>query len=234
MNPIHIAMVEDDAATRDRFGRAIAQAPDLHMMAQFDNGHDALSWLEHHSPDVLLTDLGLPDIPGLAVLTYCVQRHPRCDTMVITLYDDPTHVVRCLEAGASGYLLKDSLGDEIVQHIRELRAGGSPMTPAIARQVLKRFRAEVPVAPPMADPSPVGNAQPPATAGVLTAKELTVLSRIAQGFRYGEIAELEKISIHTVQSHVKNMYAKLAVHSRTEAVHEAMQLGLIEKGLPRW
>jgi DNA-binding NarL/FixJ family response regulator len=167
----------------------------------------------------------LPDIPGLAVLTYCAQRHPACDIMVITLYDDPTHVIRCLEAGASGYLLKDSLHEEIAAHIRELHAGGSPMTPAIARLVLKRFR--VPLAP--AGPGPVAGHQ----ATLLTPKELTVLTRIAQGFRYAEIAELEGISPHTVHTHIKNIYAKLSVHSRSEAVHEAMQLGLIEKGLPR-
>ena len=224
MNTIQVALLEDDAATRQRFCDAIGAATDLHLMASFETGREALTWLEHHQPDLLLTDLGLPDIPGLAVLTYCAQRHPTCDIMVITLYDDPTHVVRCLEAGASGYLLKDSLRDEIVDHIRELRSGGSPMTPAIARQVLKRFRVDVPA--PSSQPLPV-------VANALTPRELTVLSRIAQGFRYAEIAELENVSTHTVHTHVKSIYSKLAVHSRSEAVHEAMQLGLIDKGLPR-
>lgn len=224
MNTIQVALLEDDAVTRQRFCDAIGATDDLHLMASFETGREALAWLEHHQPDVLLTDLGLPDIPGLAVLTYCAQRHPTCDIMVITLYDDPTHVVRCLEAGASGYLLKDSLRDEIADHIRELRSGGSPMTPAIARQVLRRFRADVPAS--ASRPLPV-------VANALTPKELTVLSRIAQGFRYAEMADLENVSIHTVHAHVKNIYSKLAVHSRSEAVHEAMQLGLIDKGLPR-
>lgn len=230
MKTIQVALVEDDDATRLRFGEAIAAAADLKLVASFENGRDALRWLEDHNPDVLLTDLGLPDIPGLAVLTYCAQRHPACDIMVITLYDDPTHVVRCIEAGASGYLLKDSLRDEIADHIRTLHSGGSPMTPAIARLVLKRFRAEA-AAPPW--PAVATSAPAASAATALTPKELTVLSRIAQGFRFSEIAELEKVSSHTVHTHVKKIYAKLAVHSRTEAVHEAMQLGLIDKGLPR-
>jgi DNA-binding NarL/FixJ family response regulator len=223
MTTIRVALVEDDPVAHQRLCDAIRAAPDLELVAHFYNGRDSLAWLEDQAPDVLLTDLGLPDIPGLAVLTYCVQRHKRCDVMVITLYDDPAHVVRCLEAGASGYLLKDSLRDEVAQHIRDLHAGGSPMTPAIARQVLKRFRPEVP-----------GNASAEAaTATALTPKELTVLGRIAQGFRYAEIAELEVISVNTVHTHVKNIYSKLAVHSRSEAVHEAMQLGLLDRGLSR-
>lgn len=224
MKTIKVALVEDDAATRQRFGEAIAAAADLNLMASFENGRDALAWLENHQPDVLLTDLGLPDIPGLAVLTYCAQRYPACDIMVITLFDDPTHVVRCLEAGASGYLLKDSLRNEITHHIRELCAGGSPMTPAIARLVLKRFRVDTSsTAPPPSAP----------LVAALTPKELTVLSRIAQGFKYAEIAGLENVTTHTVHTHVKSIYCKLAVHSKSEAVHEAMQLGLIDKGLPR-
>lgn len=223
MQTIQVALVEDDAATRLRLCDAISAAPDLRLMASFENGRTALAWLEGHRPDVLLTDLGLPDIPGLAVLTYCAQRHPVCDIMVITLYDDPSHVVRCLEAGASGYLLKDSLLTEIAARIRELRAGGSPMTPAIARLVLKRFRSVAATA----ESSPLVQEVP-----ALTAKELVVLSRIAQGFRYAEIAELQGVSTHTVHSHVKSIYSKLSVHSRSEAVHEAMQMGLIDKGLP--
>ena len=225
MTHIQVALVEDDAATRQRFTHAIEQAADLRLVASFENGRSALAWLEHHAPDVLMTDLGLPDIPGLAVLAYCAQRHPACDIMVMTLYDDPTHVIRCLEAGASGYLLKDSPHGEIADLIRELHSGGSPMTPAIARLVLKRVRVPM----PSVGAGPVVAHQ----ATLLTPKELTVLTRIAQGFRYGEIADLEGISRHTVHAHIKNMYAKLSVHSRSEAVHEAMQLGLIEKGLPR-
>jgi DNA-binding NarL/FixJ family response regulator len=218
-----VALVEDDPAARQRFADAIRAAPDLALVASFEYGKDALAWLENNQPDVLLTDLGLPDIPGLAVLTYCARRHPTCDIMVITMYDDDAHVVRCLEAGASGYLLKDSLDDEIVKHIRDLRAGGAPMTPVIARQVLKRFRADTACATTVMD----------SDATALTARELFVLNRIAQGFKYAEIAGLEAISINTVHTHVRNIYSKLAVHSRSEAVYEAMQMGLINKGLPR-
>lgn len=217
---IRVAIVEDDSVHLQSFCQAVEESADMRLVGAFNNGRSALEWLAHNMPDVLLTDLGLPDLPGLAVLTYCAQRHPGCDIMVITLYDDPAHVVSCLEAGATGYLLKDSMKTEVAQHIRDIRAGGSPLSPSIARQVLRRFR-----------PHPSTKCGEPAVPAVvdLTDRELVVLTRLTQGFRYAEIAELECISIHTVQAHVKHIYTKLAVRSRSEATHEALQLGLIKR-----
>ncbi|MCX7668764.1 MAG: response regulator transcription factor, partial [Anaerolineae bacterium] len=136
---------------------------------------------------------------------------------------DPDLVVRCLEAGASGYLLKDAAGDDIAHYIREVHAGGVPLTPAVARQILRRFRPQPPEAHPEAAPTPA----------VLTPREQLILTRVTQGFRYAEIAQMEGISIHTVLTHVRNIHAKLGVTSRSEAIFEAMQLGLVDRALPR-
>jgi DNA-binding NarL/FixJ family response regulator len=216
--PIRVAVLEDDPATRARFAAAIAQDGGLRLSAEFALGAEALAWLERHEPDVLLADLGLPDLPGLAVIAYCARRHPTADIMVISMHEDEQHVVRSLEAGASGYLLKDSLEGEITARIRELRAGGAPMSPVIARLVLKRLRPA---------PSAGTGGEADGSWVLPTPRELLVLTRIAQGFSYAEIAEIEGISRHTVHAHVKNVYAKLSVHSRTEAVFEASRLGLI-------
>ncbi len=218
-DPIRVAVLEDDEATRARFCAAIEQDAGLRLAAQFARGGEALAWLERHEPDVLLADLGLPDIPGLAVIAYCARRHPRSDIMVISMHEDEQHVVRSLEAGASGYLLKDCLADEMAARIRELRAGGAPMSPVIARLVLKRLRPAAPAGAAAAE----GDDQWVRP----TPRELLVLTRIAQGFSYAEIADMEGISRHTVHAHVKNIYGKLSVHSRTEAVFEASRLGLI-------
>lgn len=217
-SPLRIALVEDDPAMRRRLADAVAAAPDMQLVAQFETGRAALKWLESQSADVLLCDLGLPDVPGLAVITYCVQRHPRCEVMVITLYEDETHVMRSLEAGAKGYLLKDSLGSEVAEQVRELARGGSPITPIIARQVLARFHSPA-------------KAPPAEQMSLLSAKEQTMLTRIAQGFSYAEIADLERISRHTVATHIRNIYSKLQVHSKNEAVFEASRLGLIDMRL---
>jgi DNA-binding NarL/FixJ family response regulator len=220
---ITVAVVEDDDACRERFETAIRGAPDLHLTGSFADGRSALDWLESQAPDVLLSDLGLPDLPGLAVITYCAQRHPATSIMVITMYEDEQHVIRSLEAGASGYLLKDSVHDEICDRIRELHAGGSPITPVIARLVLKRFR-----------PAEGGPKNLPDNDLVrLTPKEMVVLNRIAQGFSYQEIGQLEGVTVNTVHTHIKRIYGKLAVRSRSEAVFEAQQLGLLDSGMRR-
>lgn len=214
--PIAVVIVEDDPASLQRFVQAVRSAPDMQVAQTFTNGRDALAWLEHHAPDVLLTDLGLPDLPGLAVITYCAQRHVRCEIMVITMYEDEAHVLRSLEAGAGGYLLKDSSSDEIPARIRELRAGGAPMTPVIARQVLRRFR----LTPLAGQPAPL-----PA---MLTPRETAVLNHVARGFSHAEIAGLEGVAVSTIATHIRHIYEKLAVHSRSEAVFEAQQMGLID------
>ncbi len=213
---ISVVIVEDDPASLRRFVQAVQATPDMQVTQTFTNGRDALAWLEHHAPDVLLTDLGLPDLPGLAVITYCAQRHVRCEIMVITMYEDETHVLRSLEAGAGGYLLKDSAGEEIPARIRELRAGGAPMTPVIARQVLRRFRL-----------TPAAGQAAPLPA-MLTPRETAVLNHVARGFSHAEIAQLEGVAISTVATHIRHIYEKLAVHSRSEAVYEAQQMGLID------
>jgi DNA-binding NarL/FixJ family response regulator len=220
---ISVAIVEDDEACRMRFETAVRKASDLHLSASFSDGRSALDWLDRNTPDVLLSDLGLPDLPGLAVITYYAQRHPSTAIMVITMYEDEQHVIRSLEAGASGYLLKDSVHGEICERIRELHEGGSPITPVIARLVLKRFHSPNGTTRPLPDNELVK----------LTPKEMVVLNRIAQGFSYVEIGKLENISVNTVHTHIKRIYGKLSVRSRTEAVFEAQQMGLLDTGLRR-
>lgn len=215
---VRVAVVEDEDATRHRICTAISRSPGMSVVAQFSTAASALAWLEHNAPDVLLADLGLPDLPGLAVIAYCAKRHVHADVLVISIYEDEEHVLRALEAGASGYLLKDSQDEEIVKRICEVRSGGVPLSPVIARLVLKRFRA----------PPGSGEAAEVDDQWVKpTPRELLMLTRIAQGFSYAEIAKLEGISRHTVHAHIKNIYSKLEVHSRSEAVFEASRLGLI-------
>lgn len=219
---LKIAVVEDDAVTRKRFVDALAAAENMTVAKDCGTGREMLAWLERNQPDVLLVDLGLPDIPGHTVISDCAQRYPSCDIMVISMFGSEPHVLQSIESGASGYLLKDSMGEEIVQFVRELAAGGAPMSPVIARQVLKRFRAR--------EHAPAPAAVVPAPAGVpsaLSAREIEVIDLIARGFSYAEAAQLLKVSTHTVHFHIKNIYGKLSVHSKTEAVYEAQRLGLL-------
>ncbi|RZJ59415.1 MAG: response regulator transcription factor [Acidovorax sp.] len=214
---ISVAIVEDDPRTRDRLAQALARAESLYLACVAGTVGEMVAWLSDNSVDVLLVDLGLPDGSGLDVIRQCRRLSPGTEIMVITMFGDEAHMMRAFEAGARGYLLKDGTEDDLAEHVLSLNAGGSPMTPIIARQLLVRL-------------SPVTSAQAQgalAAAEALTARERDILAKLARGYTYMETAEILGIAPSTVQSHVKNIYSKLAVHSKTEAIHEARQLGLL-------
>jgi len=205
--PVRVALVEDDEEARRRLVASIVSHPGFKLVGEWRNGAEALAGLRDSAPDVLLADLGLPDMPGLEVVRFVAARHPECDILVVTIFGDEKTVIAALEAGARGYLLKGALEHDISVDIEHLRNGGSPLSPVIARQVLKRLMPEQP-----AVHSPGSG---------LTPRETEILNAIARGFSYGEVAGLMKISVQTVHTHLKKIYRKLSVHSKTEAVFEA-------------
>ena len=138
--PTSVMIVEDDAVTRRSLSLAIDSEPSLKLAATFDSVKPALAWLETQAVDILLTDLGLPDGSGIEVILACAKRHPHCEIMVITISADAKDVLACIEAGASGYVLKDAGRRDIVRAVLDLRSGGAPISPAIARLVLARVR----------------------------------------------------------------------------------------------
>ena len=215
-----VMLVEDDATFLHRFCKIVVTDPAFELFAAVGNLASARQALLHKAPDVLITDLGLPDGNGIELIRETAQRYPGTDIMVITVFGDEKHVLASIEAGATGYLLKGSLPDEFVGQIKQLVAGGSPISPQIARQLLRRFSGSAPPAAPVA-------AMPVDAENGLSPRESEVLSYIAKGFSFGEIAKLLAVSPHTVTAHVKKIYQKLAVHSRGEAVYEASKMGLI-------
>ena len=218
-----VMLVEDDPAFLARFCRIVAQSPELSLMAAVGDLASARRAIERQAPDVLLTDLGLPDGSGIDLIRETARRHPATDIMVITVFGDEKHVIASIEAGATGYVLKDSLPEELVGLIAELRAGGSPISPVIARQLLRRMQP----AAVSAAPARSGETKRPAPEAALSARESEVLGLIAKGFNFAEIARLLGVSPHTITAHVKKIYEKLAVHSRGEAVYEATRMGLL-------
>ncbi len=220
--PTSVLIVEDDAVTRRSLSLSIESEPTFKLVATFDSVKPALEWLEANTVDVLLTDLGLPDGSGIEIILACAERHPECDIMVITMSSDEANVLACIEAGAAGYVLKDAGRLDVVRAVLDLRAGGSPMSPAIARMVLARVRGGNKAAPATAAENTV--------AATLTKREAAILDLIAHGDTYGEVARLLSVSVGTVQTHIKNIYCKLLVHSRGEAVFEAHRRGLLTLG----
>lgn len=213
-----VLLLEDDPATRERLAGIVAASPGLELAAAFGELRGALAWLAmHEPPQVLLVDLQLPDGSGVDLIRAARRIAPQAEAMVISVFGDEAHVVTAIEAGATGYLLKDASAEEIGQAITRLLAGEAPISSAIARHLLRRFRAA----------SAVASAPAPAEASPLTPREGEVLALIAKGLSYQRIAETLGMSPHTVTSHIKQIYRKLAVNSRGEAVFEAQQLGLL-------
>lgn len=219
--PIRVLIVEDDAVTRRSLCLAIESDPALALAAAFESVKSTLDWLENNSADILLTDLGLPDGSGVEVIQRCVQLHPDCDIMVLTMSSDEDKVLACIEAGAAGYILKGAPAFDIVRALLDLHAGGSPISPPIARKVFARLQAKT-----VRNPAQFELESP--AAGILTRRETAILDLIARGDSYGDVVKLLSVSVGTVQTHVKNIYGKLSVHSRGEAVYEAQRRGLLQ------
>lgn len=165
-------------------------------------------------PDVLLVDLALPDGNGINLIGEARTQLPGVKIIVVSIFGDAHSVLRAIEAGADGYLLKGADPVEAASAIRIVLEGGAPISPAVASHILMRMR----------DRRTAADAEP---SSPLTEKEVAVLTDLAKGFRYKEVARLHGISPHTVADHVKSIYRKLAVNSRSEAVFEAVQAGLI-------
>ncbi len=217
---------------REFFAASVARCEGLALAASVGSVAEAKACLDDPARivDVLLVDLGLPDGSGLDVIRHARLRRPACEALVISMFGDEDNVLASIEAGALGYIHKDATPDDIAHTILEMKNGASPISPMIARRVLSRYRAL------QADQavSPTGLAASRARAVpddgekvLLSGREQEVLELIARGFSYAEISRLKGVSVHTVQTHIKSLYSKLAVHSKSEAVFEATRMGLL-------
>ena len=206
-------LVEDDGATRAYLLDALNQIASLQPVNFAVDVASGMRALERYRPKLLLVDLGLPDGEGTQLIAMAAKMEPRPEVLVISSLGDESHVVRALEAGASGYLLKDETPEAIGVAALKVLDGESPISPAIAVHLLKRFRPIVPT--PQEHP--------------LSDREVEILKLIAKGLRHDEVADTLGLRYSTVVSYVRDIYRKLAVHSRTEALFEARQLGLLRE-----
>ena len=224
---VRVMIVEDDLGNLERFAAALVGDSRTRVAEKVRCGRDAIARLPNVSPDVLLVDLGLPDMHGTEVIRYATRTLPECDIMVITVFGDERNVIASIEAGATGYVLKDCSDADLVERVLELRAGGSPMSPGIARIVLNQMRTGTGGAPASARRGALAGE---VASSSLTSREADVLRLLSRGYTYSEVGERLGISVHTVTSHIKNSYRKLAVHSGAAAVTRAAELGLLRPG----
>jgi DNA-binding NarL/FixJ family response regulator len=213
---IRIAIVEDDPALRKMIVSLLQADPNYAVVAEFAEGKAAVATISHMALDIALVDIGLPDISGIEVIRKLKAVCPECNVMVVTTFGDERTVTSALEAGADGYLLKGTTLEELKRDIRALQDGGSPLSPMIARKLLNRLQTET-----------ANEIQETDNDTKLTRREQEILEMIAKGFSYAETSAICSISAATVHSHLKRIYRKLEVHSKTEAVYEARRRSLI-------
>jgi DNA-binding NarL/FixJ family response regulator len=212
--PISILLLEDDAPTLWRLQDALTSAG--YRVRAAGTLAEARAALSDTAPKVLLTDLQLPDGHGVDLIRETRQRFPDTEIMVISILGDEESVISAITVGATGYLLKDAFPTDIAATVRDLVAGHSPISASIARFIVRRTQNN-----PEPPPGPALNT------AKLTPREIDILWGIAKGFSYAEIAGHLGLSRQTVPGHIKSIYRKLEVHTRGEAVFEAVQQGLI-------
>ena len=204
---IKVSIVEDDRRIRESLAILINEASGFHCNATYGTAETALKMIPSDPPDVVLMDINLPKMSGVELVRKLKAILPRLQIVMHTVYEDSDQIFAALEAGASGYLLKRSAPSKLLEAIVEVHQGGAPMSSHIARKVVQSFQKQ--------GPSPKSSEN-------LSPREEEILNLVAKGFINKEIAEQLKISSETVHSHLKSIYDKLHVRSRTEAVVKYM------------
>ena len=216
--PIGVLIVEDDPLLRADLGRSLAATPGLRVVGSAGTAREARKLLQGSpAPSVLLVDLGLPDGDGVDLIRVLGERAPEAKALVLSVFADEERVVRALAAGAQGYVLKDASPEEVTRAIRDVAAGLVPLSPRVARYLLRNF----------APPAPSGHAAPARGGERLSTREAQLLTLISHGQTAPQIAQSLGLSLHTVYTHLRNCYAKLDAHNRLQAVRRAREGGQI-------
>ncbi len=210
-----VIIVEDDVHTLNQMRQKIVQLANFEVLAGCGTVAEARKALAQFSPDVLLVDLDLPDGSGLDIIAEQSDLRADLPMLVISVFADENSVIRAIEAGAQGYLLKSDTSVEIGQCLLELIDGGAPISAHIARYLIRRLRPE--------------KEDKAVEKTLLSERELEVLQLAAKGYSYQDIAELLEVKVSSVSSYTRRLYQKLSVHSRSEAVFEAMRMGLVDR-----
>jgi NarL family two-component system response regulator LiaR len=214
MDPIRILLAEDHRIVREGTRQLLEQAPDLTVIGEAADGGEAVRLATELSPDVVVMDVRLPVLNGLEATKAIKDQHPHMPVLILSAYDDDRYVFPLLDAGANGYVLKTTSWAELAQAIRTVQAGKTALDPHIAHKVVERLTRRQ-------------RYQGKGMAEALTEREIEVLQAVARGKGNREIGEALSISPHTVQVHVRNIFGKLGVNSRIEAVAYAVRQGWI-------
>jgi DNA-binding NarL/FixJ family response regulator len=233
---IRVLVVEDQPKILKAQIKLLETYPDIEIVGSALSGETALEEVEKTRPEVILCDLGLPQMSGIDVTRQVKAKHPEIEILIFTIFDEEEKVIEAITAGAAGYLLKGASVEKIVEAIKDVKAGGSVIQPNLARALLRMIGVAVPgpsttsmPAPPVT-PAPAkseGNEGGGGGGGVLTDRELEILQIIAKGLSNNEAAKVLGLSKATIRTHLEHIYEKLDVTNRVEAVTEGIRQGII-------
>lgn len=207
MKPIRLALVEDDSEIRQTTSLILKTESGFELTGVYENGKQFLDALDNHRPEVVLMDIQMPQMNGIETVRRAAELYPDIQFLMCTVFEDHDSIFESLKAGATGYILKNTPVNKLFDAIREIHAGGSPMSAQIARMVIRTINTK----------DRTGTAD----ISVLSDREKDVLGLLADGLLYKEIGERLFISIGTVRQHIHNIYKKLQVQNRTEAINKA-------------
>jgi DNA-binding NarL/FixJ family response regulator len=234
METIRVLVVEDQPKILKNQLKLLASFPEIEIVGTAVSGEAALDEVERCNPEVILLDLGLPQMSGIDVTRAVKAKHANIEILIFTIFDEEDKVLEAIKAGASGYLLKGAEADKIVEGIKEVKSGGSVIQPNLARSLLRHFRAPMEGLPPPApapvpstDHRPLGDMPRQEIRRALTERELEILQIIAKGLSNNEAAKVLGLSKATIRTHLEHIYQKLDVTNRVEAVTEGIRQGII-------
>ena len=221
--PTRLAIVDDHELTRESLQNLLADESDIEVVGEAADGRQALLLCSRLHPDLILMDVRMPEMDGLAATKEVKQRYPKISVMMLTMHENPDYLLEALKAGAAGYVLKDAPQEDIIEAVRRVRSGESPMDPELAVRLLRRLtNGDEGVRTTRGRRSPADAVEP------LTPRELEVLGLMKLGRTNRQIAADLVISLGTAKNHVEHIISKLGVSDRTQAVVKAMQLGILE------
>ncbi len=212
MRIVEVMLVDDHKVVREGIKYIINSQKDMKVVAELEDGNDVLNLLRKVSVDVMLLDIKMKNVGGIALIPKIVKSFPRCSVIILSMYDNPNYIFEAIHAGAKGYLLKEVGSDELIHAIRSVHVGQGFLQSSVTLPVLKKVAMDMQIE----------------KSTILTPAELGILSMLAYGKRYKEIAVAFSISEETVKKHLKNIYEKLGASDKTEAVAIALRCKLID------
>ena len=215
MEPVKVYVVEDQPKILKSLIKLLGGFKEIEIVGKALSGEESLEGIAAQQPEVVLLDLGLPQMSGIEVTREIKKKYPKMEVLIFTVFDEEEKVMEAIQAGASGYLLKGMEAEKIVEAIREVKDGGSVIQPSLARSLLRQFQVQA--EPGKEEPFPN-----------LTPREVEILQIIAKGLSNAEAAKVLKISRATIRTHLEHIYAKMSVSNRVEAITEGIRQGLID------